>query len=62
MGELVHGFFSSCCHVGVCAIFEEVIQVIERFLLTLRGLWWAINFFFKKNPFVPQEFFVPIVH
>ncbi len=34
-----YGSFSSCCHVSVCVIFEEVIQVNEKFLLTLRGLW-----------------------
>jgi metal-dependent hydrolase (beta-lactamase superfamily II) len=62
MGESTHGFFSSCCHVGVCAIFEKVVQVSERFLLTLGGLWWATSLLFKKNPLVLQVFFIPIVH
>jgi hypothetical protein len=38
-----HGSFSSYCHVGVCTIFEEVIQVSKRFLFALRSLWWMIG-------------------
>jgi hypothetical protein len=34
-----HNSFSSCCHVGVYTIIEEVVKVNKRFLLTLEGLW-----------------------
>ncbi len=44
-----YGSFFSCCFVGVCVIPKEVIQISERFLPTLRGLWWATGFFFRKS-------------
>jgi hypothetical protein len=40
-----HGSFSFCCHVGVCNILEEVVQVNERFLLVSRGFWWWLILF-----------------
>ncbi len=43
-----HGSFSSCCHIGVCAIFEEIVQVNERFLPTLEGLWWTIGLLLRR--------------
>jgi hypothetical protein len=51
----------SCCHVGVCAILEDVVQ-INMFLPTLGGLWWAIGFLFKRSPLVPHVFPIPIAH
>ncbi len=57
-----HGFFSSCCHIGVCVIFEEVIQVNERFLHALRGLWQMSSLFFRRNPFMPHMLPIPIIH
>ncbi len=43
-----HSSFSSCCHVGVYIIIEEVVQVSNRFLHALEGLWYAINLLFKS--------------
>ncbi len=44
-----HGSFSSYCHIGVCAILTEVVQVNKRFLPILGGLWWVIGLLFKRN-------------
>ncbi len=47
-----HGFFSSYCHIGVCILLKEVVQVSKRFLLPLRGSWRVIGFFFRRSLFV----------
>jgi hypothetical protein len=44
-----HGSFFSCCHIGVCVILEEVVQISKKFLPTLRGLWWVTNLFFRRS-------------
>jgi hypothetical protein len=31
--------FFSCCHIGVCVILVEGVQINERFLRILGGLW-----------------------
>lgn len=45
-----HGSFSSYCHIGVCIIFKEVVQISERFLPTLGSFWRAFNLLFKRSP------------
>jgi hypothetical protein len=57
-----HSSFSSYCHISVCAIIKEVIQVSERFLLALRGSWWVISLFFTRSLLVPHVVPIPIVH
>jgi hypothetical protein len=57
-----HGSFFSCCHVSVCIVFEEVIQINERFLPTLGGLWQATNLFFKRSLLVALMLPIPIAH
>jgi len=52
----------SCCHVGVCAILEEVVQINDMFLPILGGLWWAIGLLFKMNPLMLHVFPIPIAH
>jgi hypothetical protein len=56
------GSFSSYCHIGVCIILKEVIQVSKRFLLTLRGSWRVIDLFFRKSLLVPHVLPIPTVH
>jgi hypothetical protein len=60
MGQ--HGSFSSYCHIGVCIIFEEVVQFNERFMLILRGLWRAIDLLFKRNPLMHRVLLIPTIH
>jgi hypothetical protein len=52
-----HGSFFSCCHVGVCAILEEVVQISKRFMPALKGLCRTTNLLFKKSIIVLQMFF-----
>lgn len=59
-GTSQHGSFF-CCHVGVYIIFEEVVQVDERFLLTLQGLWPTISLLFR-SPFTPHVLLIPTAH
>jgi hypothetical protein len=47
-----HNSLSSCCHVGVYIIIEEVVQVSKRFLPASEGLWYAISLLFKRSPLV----------
>jgi hypothetical protein len=54
-----HGSFSSCCHVDVCVILENVILVRERFLPALGGLWQVTGLFFKMSTLVPHVFPLP---
>jgi hypothetical protein len=57
-----HGSFFSCCHIGACAILEEVVQISERFLPALRGLWWMTNLLFRRNPLMPLMLPIPTTH
>ncbi len=43
-----HDSFFSCYHIGVCIILKKVVQVNERFMPALGGLWRAIGLLFKK--------------
>ncbi len=43
-----HDSFFSCYHIGVCIIFKKIVQVNERFMPALGGLWRAIGLLFKK--------------
>jgi hypothetical protein len=57
-----HGYFFSNYCVGVCIILKKVIQVNERFMLALRGLWWGIGLLFKKSPLMPHVLPIFITH
>jgi hypothetical protein len=57
-----HGSFSSYCHIGVCIILKEVIQISKRFLLTLKGSWQVIGLFFKRNFLMPHMLPIPTIH
>jgi hypothetical protein len=48
-----YGCFSSYYHIGVCTIFEEIIQFNERFVPTLKSLWRATDLLFKRNLLIP---------
>ncbi len=57
-----HGSFSSYFHIVVCIIPKEVVQVSERFLLTLRGSWRMIGLFLRRSLIVPHVLPIPTVH
>ncbi len=54
--------FLSYCHISVCVILEEVIQVDEMFLPALRGLWWVIGLPFMKSLLVLHMLPIPTIH
>jgi hypothetical protein len=53
-------FFSSCCHVDVSIILEEVAQVSERFLPIFKVLWQITSFLFRKSFIMLHVFPIPI--
>jgi hypothetical protein len=48
--------------IGVCAILEGVIKVIEKIMLTLKGLWRTIGLLFKRNLLMPHVRLVLTTH
>jgi hypothetical protein len=57
-----HGSLSSYHHVDVYVIFEEIIQLIKRFLPALGGLWGVISLLFRRSPLVPCVLSIPTIH
>jgi len=57
-----HKYWNYQTMIVFCLHHNVLSPINERFMPTLKGLWWATSLLFRRNPLASHMPFVPTIH